>query len=292
MRLRRLTLPALLLQSCVSVTDATAAIGCSKQSTLPTLRYTISPEFIWFPSGVTASDLVDQFRSTNAQFQITGNGTERTVIQSRIRNFLNTPCTLHLTVTADKWASVPQSLGLINETLSSTDLMCRLALHKLGKTYTDTIHIMLSSRLKGLITTSTPKTLSLPNTRLIDTQAPSPPISGAKGSDSTSKPRPVEPLAQRPWPKTATNARPTVAGFEYNIACPRSAITTKGTGPTPLEGLKGLVMIRDCEWCQKAVTEIQNVCGSEAESLVGVGDLAHYLGQSGWSYGGSICESC
>jgi len=277
---------------CSILVDATTAIACSKQSTLPTLRYTISPEFIWFPSGITASDLVDQFRSTNAQFQVTGNASEKVVIQSRIRNFLHTPCTLHLTVTADKWASVPQSLGLLNETLSSTDLMCRLATHKLGKTYTEDAHILLSSRLKGLISAPLPSTVSSSATRPSNTQMASPSAGNIGASNNTSKPRLSIPFGQRPWPKTPATSRPVISGFEYNIACIRSAATVKGNGPTPLEGLKGLAIIKDCDWCRKAATEIQNVCASEAESLEGTGDLERFLRQSGWTYGGSTCESC
>ena len=293
MRLQILSLSSLPFHFWISTVYATG-ISCSKQSTLPTLQYTISPDFIWLPSGATASEIVEEFRGSNPQLQVTGNGTSKAIIQSRIRNFLNTQCTLHLTVNVEKWATVQQSLGLLNQTLSSTDLMCRLATHKLGKTYTENAHIMLSSRLKGWIVPPSSKTLTSPilepGTTSHDSSAvpvyPSPSSSGSKAT------RLIKRVAQRHFPKSSVEGLAGVAGFEYSITCPRTATTTAKADPTPLEGLKGLAIIRDCDWCRRALTEMQTICGADAEGMEGIGELASFMKQSGWGYGGGVCEKC
>jgi len=289
------SLSSLILHFWITSVYASTGITCSKQSTLPTLQYTISPDFIWLPSGATAAELVEQFKASNPQLQVTTKGGSRTTIQSRIRNFLNTQCTFHLTVSVDKWASVQQSLGLINQTLGSTDLMCRLATHKLGKTYTENAHIMLSSRLKGSIVAPGSKALA-PQVPGIDPVFPGTSTSTVTNlSPSPTIPKVanwIERVAQRGSPKPPANAPLTSAGFEYSITCPRTATATGKVDQTPLEGLKGLAIIRDCDWCRKAVTEMQTICGSGAEEIEGIADLASYMKQSGWSYGGGICEKC
>jgi hypothetical protein len=273
---------------------ATAGISCSKQSTLPTLQYTISPDFIWLPSGATASEIVEQFRGSNPQLQVNSNGTSKAIIQSRIRNFLNTQCNLHLTVNVEKWATVQQSLGLLNQTLSSTDLMCRLATHKLGKTYTENAHIMLSSRLKGWIVPPISKTLTSPihESDTVSSETSTLPVYLSPSPTSSKVNHLIRRVAQRHFPKSSIEGLAGVAGFEYSITCPRAATATAKAGPTPLEGLKGLAIIRDCDWCQRALTEMQTICRGEAEGIEGIGDLARFMKQSGWGYGGGVCENC
>jgi hypothetical protein len=274
----------LLIQVWTWLVQAKESISCSKQPTLPTLRYTISPDFIWFPSDATASELAEKLKASNAQFEISTDGVSKGVITSRIQNFLQTSCTLHLTVIVDSWATAQQSLGLLNHTLSSTDLMCRLATHKLGKTYEDNSHIMLSSRLKGDIIPPTPKTFTSPPRPANEVPSPS------------TKPSLLRRLSQRsPQGRphgVLSEPRYTGAGFDYSISCPRLPTANAAANAIPLEGVKGLVKIRDCSWCQKAVTELQSVCASESGMVEGIGDIADYLKKSGWSYGGGVCEFC
>jgi hypothetical protein len=264
--------------------QASDGVSCSKQSTLPTLQYTISPDFIWLPSDVTAADLAEKLKASNAQFEITTDGKSKGVITSRIQNFLQTPCTMRLVVTVESWASAQQCLGLLNETLSSTDLMCRLATHKLGKTYEDNSHIMLSSRLKADIIPPAPKT---PTSQPLSTNKIPPP--SIKGSSLGQL---IKRSLQRRSYEVLSDPQYGAAGFDYSITCPRLPTANAETNTISLEGVKGLFKIRDCSWCQKAVTELQSVCGSNAEDVAGIGNVANYLKKSGWSYGGGICEHC
>lgn len=80
------------------------------------------------------------------------------------------------------------------------------------------------------------------------------------------------------------------AGFEYTVQCPPTADVTSDS--MPLEGLKGLAMMKDCEWCSRTLGEMQGMCGLDVNMVKGIGHLAGFVKEMGWSYGGGICETC
>lgn len=139
------------------------------------------------------------------------------------------------------------ALRLLNYTLGDTDLICRLATHKLGRTYTEVPHTMLSSHLKAQIRSSTMM------------------AKAGKVAETSS--------------------------VEYIITCPSTA------GPTVsgekaievIEGLKGLAQVKDCDWCEKAMGELQSVCKPQ---IAGLDNLTELMASQKWSFGGARCETC
>jgi hypothetical protein len=145
---------------------------------------------------------------------------------------------------------------LLNLTIGDTDLICQLATHKLGRTYTDIPHTMLSSHVRVHV--------------------------GAKA--------PTGALSRIQQTRKSEEVAET-SGVEYHISCPASA------GPTVsgqqavevIEGLKGLAQVRDCDWCQKVVGELQGMCKSTGE---GGNNLAAFVSEKRWAFGSAACETC
>jgi hypothetical protein len=357
---------------------------CANTSHLDKIQYTISPNFVWFPSDVTPSDLLSQIKTANPNLfkapnannngpgpsggkrPLTGNlpslpspfssSSPSTTIRATIPRFLNSPCTFTLTVHSSAIAPAEATMQILNETLGSSDLLCRLALHKTGDVRTEYAHTLLSMHLKGTIQPSSKRTLvssegadggisnnyHMMTEEGFTTEEPlekrAPQQGGGKGSGTAQTPdaRPsqtvpangsdpppsqdsappelpnggppkspgrytslgdptsTEQHANRLAPRQAKGPRPNAAetpGFEYTITCPASLGKNKD-GPDAaavIEGLKKneLALVRDCEWCKKAVKELQSVCRIPVPA--GAVEVAN---PAGWTFGGAVCSGC
>ncbi|KAF2672752.1 hypothetical protein BT63DRAFT_450778 [Microthyrium microscopicum] len=212
----------------------TTAQTCLPQSpTTPTLNYTISPQFIWFPSHLSATNLTTIFTSALQSAPPPASMHPYTL---SIPNFLSTPCTTALRIFVGSTTPLqsPQfAIELLNHTLSSTDLICRLATHKLGTTLTDAPHTMLSSHVHALVRAGSAVPL------------------GKGAADQV-----VSVEYSITCPKSATGE--VVKGEQ---------------AAEVLEGLKGLAAVRDCEWCERIRGQLMGMCSAkgngEMEALVG-----------------------
>src|ERR1700712_2327801 len=144
------SLPILFLFSGVAFSQSPPVTSCGANSTSPNLSYTISPNFIWFPGSIEPTDILTLLRSTNPKL-FNPAGTSSSTIKTQIKDFLSSPCTFTLTVHTSQSASPEQNMRLLNETLGSSDLLCRLATHKTGRVWTEKPHTMLSMRLKAMV---------------------------------------------------------------------------------------------------------------------------------------------
>jgi hypothetical protein len=250
---------ALPLFALLPLTISADTCSTNNRPTQPLLTYTISPNFIWFPGTTNAAAIINTFLRSSPAFTSTSPSTgDSTPIRTRIPNFLHTPCAVDLTAAAPAGSSVYEALALLNHTLAATDLVCRLATHKLGRTYTEDAHTMLSMRVRA------------------EVRAPAPKL-------------PIRGVARRDVPPLEDVA-PT-AMLEYRIDCPAS------TGPVvegeqaeeKIEGLKGLAKVRDCDWCKRAASELLGMCkGGNAEMKI----LGDFVGGRGWGIGGASCDGC
>jgi hypothetical protein len=317
-------LPVLLWFMSSSV-SADRSIACEKRGAIPSLDYTISPHFIWLPSDANPSEITQTFRnaiysalqeetrppqdpsSTTSSSPSASTPTAYhpppRPIRATIQNFLETPCTLFLTVTPGPFAHASASLNLFNETLQDTDLLCRLATHKIGRTYTDNPHIMMTSHFRASVHYPQNRTLraSRMSRRSVKRQL-------------TSVPRPIP-------------------GIEYRLSCPRQQtenpqpqLQRPGPGPppgplNPLEGLTGVAMMKDCGWCKMIGQELQGLCSIDSSPVasnttsnlssngttgstsinglepmnndpVAIAGLADMMRKAGWAFGGTNCIGC
>jgi len=228
---------------------------CQKTISLPTLKYFISSNFIWFPASVTNIDLLKLLQSSHPELQSTATPRVGSKIQSAIVNFLRSPCTLHLTVTVASYASAQQSLRLVNETLGTTDLMCRLATHKTGRIYKDNAHVMLPAKLRATITPA--NTTCAVNTSSISKQC----LSEA-------------------------------AGFAYTVKCPQYIIPAENTAAAAeiIEDPLAMAIVKDCGWCQRVDEEMKSICRNNGS--LPVDELASFFKMSRWIYGDTTCLEC
>jgi hypothetical protein len=320
-------LPLLLLTWMAMWAQPIDAAICGNESQLPTLEYTISSTFIWLPSDAGPSEVTEELRwsiisalqaekqhsptPSNSSSNSSSIYTPPTPIHATLPNFLGTSCTLQLTVVPAPFAYASKSLNLFNETLQDTDLLCRLATHKIGRTYTENPHIMMTSRLKLTIrypeqqNNGTIRRKRRRNGKWSEYPAPhaDAPLPGIEYALECPQPSPPSPIDQRPPP-------------------PQSG------PPGPLEGLTGLAIMHDCEWCKMIGRELQGVCkvggghpGGEhlpaptpsgntsaivepPKPLSGMGlepmnndpvaivGLEELVRGAGWAYGGTNCLEC
>jgi hypothetical protein len=319
--------------ACVSLSHAIDLSSptqfCQTRSFLPRVEYYISSNFIWFPSSVTSTDILQQAQSSHTELRTTAHPIPGTIIESTISNFLNSPCTLHLKIDVTGYASAQQSLILLNGTLGTTDLMCRLATYKLGRRYEENVHIMLPSQLKASISFPGWINPGWTNPGWINPSWINPSwinpswIKREAARDSSVRnehghihtrtlPKnesqnsrvPQHHLMRRLPPSSGhqyskheilsskSQFAPPPAGFEYNVECPQSVQPAYSEAEVAeiIGARDGLALMKDCKWCQKVVGEMREIC-SETKAD-GVGELASIISDSGWSFGGSTCQEC
>jgi hypothetical protein len=241
----------------ISQAVAKANVSCAATtSSQPSLHYTISPKFFWFPIAINAEGVTNILEHSLTEASRTAYTTGRTA-KSTIRKFLNSPCTLHLTVSGSHMQpDSSTAFRLLNYTLGDTDLICRMATYKRGKTYTEVEHTMLSSHIRATIR---PKSRGGPPPRIR--------------------------LDERVEVEAETGR------IEYTIDCPPTAGLTIADDKAinSFEGLKGLAQVRDCEWCLKAAGELQGICKPKEQ---GLDNLVTFVSEKQWAFGSAECETC
>jgi hypothetical protein len=324
---------------------ATANALCTNSTNLASLQYSVSPNFAWLPSDTEPNDILDQVRKANPTLFHTvhtstpgiGGGRRPSLplmpppgnsgsagistIRASIPRFLNSPCTFNLAVTTGPTIPPQSIMRMLNETLASSDLLCKLALHKTGDVRTEYAHTMLTMHLKGVISpkgasgkehyfverqvsgtsstttdkprdTSVPANGAAPPASQIDAPPQWPNAAPAKSPAQSGVVIPPAPGSYRGSKQTESGSIPRAKGFaiqpgfEYTVSCPPSLGKPKDgeAAATVIEGLKDVALVRDCAWCKKAVGELQNVCRTYGADIA--------LDESGWIFGSAICEGC
>jgi len=329
------------------IATATANVQCINNSNIASLQYSVSPNFAWLPSDIEPNDILEQVRKANPTLFHTAHNAAPTpgssrrpgagpvmppptnsspsgssTIRASIPRFLNSPCTFTLTVTTGPTTPPQTIMRMLNETLASSDLLCKLALHKTGDVRTEYAHTMLTMHLKGVITPkgippkvrtlverqvspANPSTSNRPSHSPVPANGAAPPASQVNAPPQLPNDAPAKSphqtglavaVALGPGPgrgpKQAEGAVPrskgysVPPGFEYTVSCPTYLGKPKDgeAAATVIEGLKDVALVRDCAWCKKAVAELENVCRTSGTETANE--------DAGWIFGGAICEGC
>jgi hypothetical protein len=308
---------AVLLFSGSALAQSFPLTTCTNQpgSSSPSLQYTISPNFVWFPGSVTPDDILDLLRRSKSKLFDTTTaagaaGPAGGVIRTQIPNFFNSKCSMNLAIRISQTTAPATTMRLLNETLGGTDLLCRLATHKTGRIFTEKPHTMLSMHLKAVVLQPSPVSGPKMFPRQADDAREAPPsLNGetplADDFESPQRlPNDAPPSSQGRWSwnrrpqrgsteRVAGAAAAVPAGFEYTITCPRSAgpPLTGAAAAAGLEGLQDLAIVRDCDWCKKAAGELQGLCVVQTVARARAeGDGG--AGEGMWGFGGVTCEGC
>jgi hypothetical protein len=337
---------SLLLLS-LAAASANARAMCANSTNMASLQYSVSPNFAWLPSDTDPMDILDQVRKANPTLFHTvhtaapsmgggrrpgspmpppgGNATPggSSTIRASIPRFLNSPCTFSLTVTTGPTIPPQSIMRMLNETLASSDLLCKLALHKTGDVRTEYAHTMLTMHLKGVISPkgvgpkhnpverrqvsgSPPAPTNAPHHSSVPANGEAPPASQVDAPPQLPNDAPAKSPSQSSvvvppggsyrgskqtesgpsMPRSKGSMAAAQPGFEYTVNCPPSLGRPKDgeAAATVIEGLKDVALVRDCAWCKKAIAELQGVCRFSG--------MDNGPEDSGWMFGSAVCEGC